>query len=191
MRPLDGCAPQRFYSPIEPLRDPAYRRASHALTQQCFSHVAHLALRHTAHVGLHHERKENVVFTRPARRRQDTPGDQSGHRRGRERAQGLPRPPSAPRAQVIGSRNCPSRFRNSLIARLSARSLTSIRSRSSWWLRVGVFAYPSSNRPGTPGAIALFFLLLSGHLQLAVGTASESRPGERERGSSKCAGSWG
>ena len=54
MRPLDGCAPQRFYSPIEPLRDPAYRRASHALTQQCFSHVAHLALRYTAHVGLHH-----------------------------------------------------------------------------------------------------------------------------------------
>ena len=54
VRPLDGCAPQRFYSPIEPLRDQPYRRASHALTQQCFSHVAHLALRHTAHVSLHH-----------------------------------------------------------------------------------------------------------------------------------------
>ena len=54
VRPLDGCAPQRFYGPIEPLRDQPYRRASHALTQQCFGHVAHLALRHTAHVGLHH-----------------------------------------------------------------------------------------------------------------------------------------
>ena len=51
MRPLDGCAPQRFYSPIEPLRDPAYRRASHALTQQCFSHVAHLALRRGTKIG--------------------------------------------------------------------------------------------------------------------------------------------
>ena len=40
--PLDGCTPQRLHALVEPLRDPAHRRASHALTHECLGHVAHL-----------------------------------------------------------------------------------------------------------------------------------------------------
>ena len=61
--PLDGCTPQRLHALVEPLRDPAHRRASHALTHECLGHVAHLALRHAAHVGLHHHR---IDFFTPA-----------------------------------------------------------------------------------------------------------------------------
>ena len=73
----------------------------------------------------------------------------------------------------IGSRNCPSRFRNSLIARLSARSLTSYVP-SSWWLRVGVFAYPSLSARDPR---ATTFLSPLSALQLRCrGTASLHQP---------------
>ena len=63
LSPFDGCTPQRFHGLVEPLRDSAHRRASHALTQQGLGHVAHLALRHAAHVGLYHHR---IDFFGPA-----------------------------------------------------------------------------------------------------------------------------